>query len=674
MSRQTQLTLLPTSERAAIRDPREPRNRRITELKRAYAENIARSMTPYYKVQIKTLGEVLWILLEREWPGGLVSNHSLAPEDIKWFVQRRRQRTPDTDAVSAITDFQGADLSETNLCDLDISGADMRGANLTGTCLINTGLRKTLLTDARLDGAIFLDSEGEESLRLHEIFTLNQSLGRPAYSGAEIRTQNELLHIMSVRGWSGNPDAQGAPRADLRDANLIHLDMQCANLIGANLQGALLIEGDAAHGSRTGRANALERAYQPNALANSESTPQPYQKVEIRNANELAWIFRERDWSGSPDVGDSQRPLLGGAILLGGNFAGVDLRNADLSESNLTEAEFFGAQLTGAKLDRGLCYGAKLNHTNLIGISARVGQFRGAKLNQAKLDIADLEGANLANIVAPQSSWLGANLHDATLSHANLRTATLRRAKLSSAALNHADLRGADARQVVLNRTSQLDDMKIDSGTWLGGIDWTSNVPLILINWSDTKRIGDENLFRGVPDKETRRRNILLVARSYQELSRALRDQNRLDSAARYRIREQQLIRRVIRIDGIHRGPFPTWVLSWSFSLLLDLIAAYGERPLKTLLFYLATISGFAALAGFLGHATGSPLQWWDFLLFSITAFHGRGFFPNPPLPPGSISLNSPLPALAAVESVIGVFIEITFIAAYTRRLLTDGV
>jgi hypothetical protein len=49
-------------------------------------------------------------------------------------------------------------------------------------------------------------------------------------------------------------------------------------------------------------------------------------------------------------------------------------------------------------------------------------------------------------------------------------------------------------------------------------------------------------------------------------------------------------------------------------------------------------------------------------LIFSTTSFHGRGFLPGP------FSLGSPITGLAAVEVVIGLFIEISFIATFTQR------
>jgi hypothetical protein len=47
----------------------------------------------------------------------------------------------------------------------------------------------------------------------------------------------------------------------------------------------------------------------------------------------------------------------------------------------------------------------------------------------------------------------------------------------------------------------------------------------------------------------------------------------------------------------------------------------------------------------------------------SLTSFHGRGFFPGI-----NITLSDPRVVLAAFEAVIGLFIEFSFIATFTKR------
>src|SRR5713101_7192123 len=98
-------------------------------------------------------------------------------------------------------------------------------------------------------------------------------------------------------------------------------------------------------------------------------------------------------------------------------------------------------------------------------------------------------------------------------------------------------------------------------------------------------------------------------------------------------------------------------------SLFLDLLAGYGHKPWRSFIAYLLVITAFAIAYYMIGRTVGpdlSPLGAW---VFSMTSFHGRGFFP------GRITLDDPLTVLAALEAFVGLLIEVTFIATLTRRL-----
>jgi uncharacterized protein YjbI with pentapeptide repeats len=95
------------------------------------------------------------------------------------------------------------------------------------------------------------------------------------------------------------------------------------------------------------------------------------------------------------------------------------------------------------------------------------------------------------------------------------------------------------------------------------------------------------------------------------------------------------------------------------FSLFLDLLSGYGYKPVRTLFWYLTVVFGFATAYSTFGHLSILP----DGFVFSLTSFHGRGFFPGP-----NITLSDPRVVLAAFEAVIGLVIEISFIATFTQR------
>jgi hypothetical protein len=101
------------------------------------------------------------------------------------------------------------------------------------------------------------------------------------------------------------------------------------------------------------------------------------------------------------------------------------------------------------------------------------------------------------------------------------------------------------------------------------------------------------------------------------------------------------------------------------FSLFLDLLAGYGYRPGRSVIWYLVIIVGFALAYFAFGNFPLMP----DALVFSLTSFHGRGFFPGLG---NETTLHNPLVVLASVEAVIGLFIEISFIATFTKRFFSS--
>jgi hypothetical protein len=87
------------------------------------------------------------------------------------------------------------------------------------------------------------------------------------------------------------------------------------------------------------------------------------------------------------------------------------------------------------------------------------------------------------------------------------------------------------------------------------------------------------------------------------------------------------------------------------------------KHALRSVATYLLVVFGFAAAYFLLGNNVSPALDLHGAIVFSLTSFHGRGFSPG-----GSLSPDNPLTTLAAVEAVIGLLIEITFIATFTQR------
>src|SRR5205823_5518270 len=127
----------------------------------------------------------------------------------------------------------------------------------------------------------------------------------------------------------------------------------------------------------------------------------------------------------------------------------------------------------------------------------------------------------------------------------------------------------------------------------------------------------------------------------------------------------QRLQRIVLRRQGLQQK-VKFWqrvrkLMKYTGSLIIDAIAGYGYHPWITVLWYLIVIAGFATAYAVFGHLPPLP----DALVFSFMSFHGRGFFPNLST---ETNLHNPLVILAAAEAVVGLIIEISFIATFTQR------
>jgi len=134
------------------------------------------------------------------------------------------------------------------------------------------------------------------------------------------------------------------------------------------------------------------------------------------------------------------------------------------------------------------------------------------------------------------------------------------------------------------------------------------------------------------------------------------------EDADRFAYRAQLLQRQVLRRQGHLGRALGSW--------LLDDISGYGYKPVRSAITYLIVILSFAvayfaltnfALTPFLP-SHSSPLAWYEAIVLSISSFHGRGLFPS------GLSLGDPIAILAACEAIIGLLIEITFIATFTQR------
>ena len=252
----------------------------------------------------------------------------------------------------------------------------------------------------------------------------------------------------------------------------------------------------------------------------------------------------------------------------------------------------------------------------------------------------------------------GANLTNGSLRYADLSGGDLYGTILHGADLFRARLNGADLRSARMDGATSLTGANLDSATRLGGVVWR-DVPVAQIAWQEVQRLGDEDLVRMAKTRSERATALRDAAQAYRGLALTLRSQGLPGHASRYMYRQQVLERRALLLEN----QAAAWLASW----MLDLVVGYGERPTRTLVAYLTILSTFAIGYYALSSASGSPhLTWYESLVLSISAFHGRGFFPS------NLSLGDPYALVAAVEAVVGLFVEIILLATFGRRFLAE--
>lgn len=357
---------------------------------------------------------------------------------------------------------------------------------------------------------------------------------------------------------------------------------------------------------------------------------------------------------------------------------GLDLRGADLRQVDLCDLPLacFCGGLTRDEWQR-----TTLQQRDRAGV-----HLEGADLSRAHLEGAILEGAHLYGATLRGALLQGANLFRADLRSTYLREvhlerASLRGTRLEGAYLPNARLQGADLRNAFFDGASNLEGITLsderDGTAVMADVSW-GNANLALVDWSRITRLGDEkkahqlHTGRGIVKQRAKQlEDYRAAVRATRQLANAMRAQGMNEEAIPFAYRAQALQRKVLwrqALWGEAEAPQQRTLLrdvgsrlrklaALIFSYFLDAIAGYGYKPGRTAFIYLVVIAAFAVCYDTLGHLLPA-----EALIFSVTSFHGRGFLPGP------FTLGSPVTALAATEAVMGLFIEISFIATFTQR------
>ena len=205
---------------------------------------------------------------------------------------------------------------------------------------------------------------------------------------------------------------------------------------------------------------------------------------------------------------------------------------------------------------------------------------------------------------------------------------------------NEAELEGVHLNEAILS-DEQYGTVLLADVKW-------GEINLAVVDWTSIKVLGDEQL-------ASQRKHIddyRAAVRANRQLAVTLQGQGLNEEADHFAYHAHLLQRVVWRLQ---RKPLK-FVLSW----FLYLLAGYGYKLIRSVLAYLVIIFGFMGLYLLNAHFIAPHLTWDEALVLSVSSFHGRGFFTQ------NVTLGDTYARLAAIEAVVGLFIEISFIATFT--------
>jgi uncharacterized protein YjbI with pentapeptide repeats len=424
--------------------------------------------------------------------------------------------------------------------------------------------------------------------------------------------------------------------------------------------------------------------------------------TDDRDAWYVYWKRQGMAWRREPEIAEDRQRFLAEQQAIASDIeraayplSGIPLSRADVEWllathisdgvrgpvewNDLSQREREGLDLRGADLRH-----ADLHSLPLARVHAgpNLREWLRSTSEQREQASVHLEGANL----------FGAHLEGAILNFAHLEGADLTQAHLEGAFIGDAHLegkrqpmQGAPTRKKdswAILWPAELREAYFDSATkfvrttfgddefgvvCLLDAHW-NGVNLASVKWMQPRRrqltgliLGDERKAWQSTDAKGKRKTSSQRTEEFEEavranyqLSTALRANGVSDYADHFAYRAKALQRHVLIRQRRYLSAFGSW--------LLDLISGYGYKPLRSFITYILVILGFGALYLLNAQFAAPHLTWDEALVLSVSSFHGRGFFSS------GISLGDTLARLAAGEAIIGLLIEITFIATFTQR------
>lgn len=345
--------------------------------------------------------------------------------------------------------------------------------------------------------------------------------------------------------------------------------------------------------------------------------------------------------------------------------AGVHMEGANLTDTHLEGAILRSAHLEGACLFRTRFECANLTLLHMEGSDCRAAHFEGTTMASVYLGgfgsdtppcplqwVADFSGpvVDVRQTEFPNT----------------LSAASLRLAYFDTATSFYPNSIGDKRSGFITIVDARLSDMN------LARVDWTT-----------VSMLGDERIARSKYTRFGKARtlsgriaNYKTAVRANSQLAIALSAQGMADQATRFLYRSLILQRKVMALR-IRQGRVK-YLVPYLLSWFLFLVTGYGYRMWRLLLTYVLLIAGFAAGYGVTGSYCAITLSapsgvrlscrpdmsWFNLVLISVTAFHGRVFSQQ-------FGVGSPQFVLTAVEAIVGLVVESIFIAMLTQRVFS---
>lgn len=379
--------------------------------------------------------------------GGSCSRQSSPEEEYCQWHARREKKQITSSPNPSNGPLEGAYLKDAVIESVDFDGVELSRSDLSGASIADVSFNNTTLNGTTLASA-----------SLSQVDFVNCSLDN-------VDARQSTFDNVSFQAGSLNG-------ADLEGSELLMIEFDQCSLDNAKLVGITSREFDLRKTSLT-EAQLSGEFHRPNFLS-----------VDADGA----MISNVAMYEGTIRQGSFDR-----AAFTDSAFHSLRLVDTSLDSASLSNVEFPEAQIYFSTFERASVQDAKFTHTRFEESELRDGRFDDIDFSESSFekvnfsdaelvdsDLSDIDASenDLRRIDLSRSDLTNANLVSADLSGADLSWCDLSGANLESADLSGVNLRGADLTSSRLHRAI-LDDLHLTTSTQLSQVEYydTSDEP-----------------------------------------------------------------------------------------------------------------------------------------------------------------------------------------------------